>query len=258
MIISTRNAKIKWVRGLQGASKARREAGVLVVEGVRLVEEAHQAGWAVELVLHSPELNRRGQELVEAFQAQGAMVEAVDERVLRAASDTQTPQGILAVIKVQSLPRPANLDPALVIDGVRDPGNLGTMLRTAAAAGVRMVYLTPGGVDPYSPKVVRAGMGAHFRLPLEEAPWDTIRAELQAAGLRLYLAAAGEGQVYSQVDLRRPLALIIGGEAEGAGSQARTTAAPIHIPMPGGMESLNAAIAAGVLLFEINRQRKDL
>lgn len=121
-----------------------------------------------------------------------------------------------------------------------------------------MVYLTPGGVDPYSPKVVRAGMGAHFRLPLEEAPWDTIRAELQAAGLRLYLAAAGEGQVYSQADLHRPLALIIGGEAEGAGSQARTTAAPIHIPMPGGMESLNAAIAAGVLLFEINRQRKDL
>jgi TrmH family RNA methyltransferase len=130
------------------------------------------------------------------------------------------------------------------------------MLRTAAAAGVDAALLPPGGVDPYSPKVLRAAMGAHFRLPLASLSWEEMAAYVQQAGLRLYLADAGAGEPYISCDLRSPLALIVGGEAEGAGQAARRLAGErLHIPMASGVESLNAAAAAAVLLFEIRRQR---
>lgn len=256
MITSTRNPKIAWVRKLQGQVKARREANLFVVEGVRLAEEALAAGWPVELALYDATLSGRGREVLDAWEKQGIQVEEAAEHVLRSASDTQNPQGLLAVVAVRELPLPEPLDLVLVADGVRDPGNLGTILRTAAAAGAGAVFLPPGGVDPWSPKVVRAGMGAHFRLPVCNLSWEEIRARVKAAGLQVYLAAAGAGEPYTDCDFRRPMALIVGGEAAGAGVQAESLAgATIHIPMPGRMESLNAAVAAAVLMFEIGRQR---
>jgi TrmH family RNA methyltransferase len=178
--------------------------------------------------------------------------------VLRAASDTQAPQGILAVLAQRSLPLPEPLDFAFIPDGVRDPGNLGSMLRTAAAAGAGAVLLPAGTVDGFAPKVVRSGMGAHFRLPVHACPWDEIRRLVQDSGLSVYLAAAGDGLPYTQADFRGPLALVIGGEAEGAGSEAQALAHQrVSIPMPGGVESLNAAAAAAILLFEVVRQRKE-
>jgi TrmH family RNA methyltransferase len=150
------------------------------------------------------------------------------------------------------------LDFVFIPDAVRDPGNLGTMLRTAAAAGVGAVFLPPGVVDPFAPKVVRAAMGAHFRVPVYPLSWEEIHNHLNAYALRVYLAAAGAGQVYTQADFRSPLALIIGGEAEGAGQQARQLAAEyVHIPMSGDVESLNAAIAGAILMFEVVRQRSS-
>ena len=254
MITSTRNPKIKWVRSLQAQRRSRQEAGAFVVEGMRLVEEALASGWIAQLVLFTAELPARGKALVEAFRAQGVQVEEVREHVMRAASDTETPQGILAVLTMKELPVPRPLDFALLADGVRDPGNLGAILRTAAAAGVQAVLLPPGGVDAFSPKVVRAAMGAHFRLPVRACSWDEIRAAL--VGLRVYLAATDGGIVYYQADFQPPLALVIGSEAQGASSQARRLAtAQVRIPMPGGSESLNVAVAAGVLTFEVVRQR---
>jgi TrmH family RNA methyltransferase len=178
----------------------------------------------------------------------------VAPEVLAAASDTQAPQGLLAVLRMHSLPLPERLDLAFIPDGVRDPGNLGTMLRTAAAAGVGAVFLPAGTADPYAPKVVRAAMGAHFRLPVHIATWEEIAGRLSTTSLQVYLAAAGRAS-YTAADFRlRPL--VIGGEAEGAGAEAaRLANARVHIPMPGGMESLNAAVAAGILLFEAVRQR---
>lgn len=258
MITSTHNPKIQNIRALQARSRARRAAQSFVVEGVRLAEEAVAAGWEAQLALYSADLEARGRAVVDTFAARGVEVEEVTPQVMRAASDTQTPQGILVVLPLRPLPLPEVLDFAFIPDGVRDPGNLGTMLRTAAAAGVGAVFLPPGTVDPFSPKVLRAGMGAHFRLPIHSYSWEEIGARLQAGALEVYLAAAGAGQAHTRSDFRQPLALIIGGEAEGAGSEAQHLAgARVHIPMPGGVESLNAAIAAGILMFEVVRQRTE-
>jgi TrmH family RNA methyltransferase len=196
---------------------------------------------------------------VEGFSGKGVSVEEVAPEILAAASDTQAPQGLLAVLHMQSLPLPDLLDLAFIPDGVRDPGNLGTMLRTATAAGVGVVFLPAGTADPYAPKVLRAAMGAHFRLPVHLATWEEIAARLSTASLQVYLAAAGEGIPYTGADFRSPAALIVGGEAEGAGEEAaRLAHARVHIPMPGGVESLNAAVAAGILLFEAVRQRAQI
>jgi len=256
MITSTRNPKIKWIRTLQASSRARRQEGVFIVEGVRLVQEALASSWPIRLVLYTSELDERGQALLQSLTDRGAPLEQVAPHVLRAASDTETPQGILVVLEQYRLPLQASLDLVLIPDQMRDPGNLGTILRTAAAAGASAVFLPPETVDPYAPKVVRSGMGAHFRIPVHSMEWDEIRTYLE--GLRVYLAVAGSGLAYTQTDLRPPLAFIIGGEAHGAGPQAQALAHNrLHIPMSAGVESLNAAVSAGILLFEARRQRDD-
>ena len=258
MITSVQNPKIKFVRDLQNQPEARHAAQAFVVEGVRLVEEALATDWKAQLVLYTADLGERGQKLVEGFAGRGAPVEQVSPQVFQSASDTKTPQGILAVLPIQSLPLPDRLDFLLIADSVRDPGNLGAMLRSAGAAGVQAVYVPPLTADPYAPKVVRAAMGAHFRLPISNLDWPEIRRSIREANLRVFLAAAGEGIPYTQADFRSPLALVVGGEAEGASPAASELAdARVQIPMPGGAESLNAAIAAGILLFEVVRQRKE-
>lgn len=256
MITSLSNPKVQFVRALQSRSRSRRKEGAFVVEGVRLAEEALAVGWPAQLVLHTRDLDARGQAVVRGFAQQNAEVALVDERVMQAAAGTVTPQGILVVLLLQTLPLPKELDFVFIPDGVRDPGNMGTMLRTAAAAGVHALLLPPGVVDPFSPKVVRAAMGAHFRIPILTVPWDDMCALIEANALRVYLAAAGAGEVYTEADFCPPTALIVGGEAEGAGTSAHKLAWKyIHIPMPGKVESLNTAVAAAILMFEVVRQR---
>ena len=254
MITSTANPKIKWVRLLQSQGRERRLAGAFVVEGVRLVEEALAAGWEAQLVLYTGDLTERGRLVLDGFAARQVPLEQVTPEVLRAASDTETPQGLLAVLTQLAIPLPAAINLVFIPDQVRDPGNLGTMLRTALAAGVQAVFCPPDTADAFAPKVLRAGMGAHFRLPVHSLDWEAIAGHL--APLQVYLAAVQEGLSYTQANFRSPLALIVGGEAQGAGPQARRLAqAQVRIPMPGGGESLNAAVAAGILLFEVARQR---
>lgn len=258
MITSTHNPKIQWLHKLQSQAKARREESAFVVEGVRLAEEALGAGWPALLVLHGEQLSARGQAVVAGFAGRGVPVETAPEAVLKAACDTETPQGLVVALKLQPLPRPSNPNFVLIPDGVRDPGNLGTLLRTAAAAGVQAVLLPPGTTDAYAPKVVRAAMGAHFRLAVQPMDWPAIQSTVHSPGhpLRVLLADSSDGQPYTQVDLRAPLALVVGGEAEGASPPAIALVDQrLHIPMPGGMESLNAAVAAAILLFEVVRQR---
>ena len=258
MITSLHNPKIQQVRKLQAQVKARREAQAFVIEGVRLVEEALQAGWVAELLFFTGQLDARGRAVVESFASKGAAVEQVSDGVYKSVSDTATPQGLLAVLPMRSLPIPPDASFLLILDGIRDPGNLGTILRTAAAARVQGVLLSPGSTDAYASKVVRAAMGAHFRLPIQTLSWEQIRHTLSASPvtLQVYLADAAGGIPYTQADFHRPLALIIGGEAAGAGVEAATLAHErVHIPMPGGSESLNAAVAAGLLIFEVLRQR---
>lgn len=259
MITSRSNPKVQTVRSLLSRRSERQKAGAFVVEGVRLTEEALASGWETQQVLYSADLSERGQALLEGFGRQGAEVEEVSPDVLKSLADTETPQGILAVVRRQTPVLPAEPDYLLVIDQLRDPGNLGTILRTAASAGVQGVLLTPGTTDAFAPKVVRAGMGAHFHLPIVEMSPAEIIAYCKRdrrPGLGLYLAESGGGRACWEADFRRPLALVIGGEAEGAGEELRRAVdEPVTIPMPGQAESLNAAIAAAILIYEVVRQR---
>lgn len=255
MITSAQNPKLKLARALLGRPKERQEASAFVAEGVRLVEEALSAGWPFRFVLFSDGISERGKSLVASLRSHGVEVEQISAALLNAISDTGNTQSILAVLDLPtpSLP-PSTFDFVLIPDQIRDPGNLGTLLRTAAAAGVQAVFLPPETTDAFAPKVVRAGMGAHFRLPILSLTWEEIRA--RTVGLRLLLADM-DGLPCWESDLRSPLALIVGGEAEGASAPARAlTTARVSIPMPGGMESLNAGVAGAVLMFEVVRQRQ--
>ena len=228
----------------------------MVVEGVRLVEEAQNAGCDPDVVLYTEDLNPRGEEIVSAFRSRGITVHPVAAHVMQAASDTHSPQGILAVLPWSSNPLPDDGDYFLVLDGIRDPGNLGTILRTALGAGVDAVLVPPGSADITAPKVVRAGMGAHFRLAIHSMTWEAICDLSVSRQITSYLADSNGGQAYYQSDFKIPLILAIGGEAAGAGQEAQQLATHrVHIPMTGQVESLNAAAAAAVLMFEVRRQR---
>jgi TrmH family RNA methyltransferase len=256
MIASLSNPTLRLVRALQRKRLEREREGAFVIEGVRLFEEAARANVTPRVILHTGDLDPRSRAALAALSRHGAEVHPVTAAVMAVASDTETPSGLLAVVPITSsfiLP-PSALTFAIVCDRLADPGNLGTILRTAEAAGVQAVFLAPGTVDAHNPKVVRAAMGAHFHLPIVEASWNEIRARLN--GLAAWLADAAEGERYDRVDWRAPCALIVGSEAEGPSEAARAFAPHrVHIPMPGRAESLNAAVAAGVLLFEIARQR---
>lgn len=258
MITSTKNEKVKQIKSLQGRAKERREAGAFVVEGIRLAEEVLAAGFPVRLCLYSPEINPRGLALVDTMQAAGVETLEAAPHVIAAASDTQTPQGILLVVELTPLPFPEKPNLVLVLDQLGDPGNAGTLLRTAAAAGVDAVLLSAGSVDPFSPKVIRSGMGAHFRLPVHNMPAEEIIALCRKHSLRIMLAEADKGAAYHAADLKSPLAIVVGSEAHGPGAAFHQAAdGYLHIPMPGASESLNAAVAASVLLFEALRQRTE-
>ena len=255
MITSSSNTKIKLVRSLLGRSRQRKSEQAFVAEGVRLIEEAAEAHWLMEFILYDETLSERGLSLLEGLKENQAVeILQIPPSLMAEVSDTETPQGILAVLKRQRLPLPEPASFILIADQIRDPGNMGTLLRTAEAAGADGVILAPGTVDAFSPKVVRAGMGAHFRLPMQDQSWKEIQSTVKE--LTVLLAESGAGLPVWEADLTQPLALLIGGEAFGASPQGRNIAnQPVNIPMPGRAESLNAAIAAGILIAEVLRQR---
>lgn len=255
MITSIANEKVKYVRSLYRRRIRYRERH-FVIEGVRLVAEAFRAGIRPALVFYSPGLSASpgGGDLLAEIQKGRPPVFAVSEGVMKALADTVSPQGVLAVVPFVELAPPTTPSLVLVVDRLRDPGNLGTVLRSANAAGVEQVILAPQTVDHYNPKVVRGAMGAHFRLPIKALSWPEIAEAL--TGVQVLLADVRAQRAYYEVDWTRPSALIIGGEAYGASQEARELAtATITIPMHGGAESLNAAVAASVILFEAARQR---
>jgi len=269
MITSNQNPKIKLVRALFGRAKERREAGAFVVEGVRLVEESIHADWPMRFVLYNASLSERGRSQVEGLKSRGMDVEEVSTSVMKSLSETEAPQGILAVLNNSRLPIPASPNFILIPDQIRDPGNLGTLLRSAAGTGVQAVLIPPETTDAFAPKVLRSGMGAHFKVPIHSMGWDEIEQVIKSAGVALSGEAVSKGlQAFLadmdgpscwETDLRQPVVLIIGSEAEGASESARKLASQkISIPMSGTMESLNAGVAGSVLMFEVVRQRSSL
>jgi len=256
VITSSSNDRVKYVRKLQNQKSLRHDDSRFVMEGVRLVEEVVRASIVPNLVFYTESLaeDSRGKALLTTLRALNAPCYAVSESVMKDCSDTVTPQGILVILPFPELPPPEPLTFGLVVDRMRDPGNLGTLLRTALAAGVEQVLLAPGTVDFSNPKVVRSAMGAHLRLPMVDADWDAIAEAV--AGCDVWLAAAGGRRRHTDVDWTRRTALVIGSEAHGAGDRARALADDrVSIPISPAVESLNAAVAAAVILFEVVRQR---
>jgi len=258
MITSLSNAKVKYVRRLQTDRRFRNRENKFVVEGTRWLTELvtmtrpAEMLFATERWLDTTVHTQILQQLTDLGQSSPVLV---SEEVMQAMSDTTTPAGVLAVLPMQPRPLPAQPSLLLVLDEINTPGNLGTMLRTAGAAGVDGVLLGPGCVDLYNPKVVRGSMGAHLRLPVHNQTWPEIAATVR--GMQVWVATVEAEKVYTAVNWQKPSALIIGSEAAGAGAEARRIANnSITIPMHAVTESLNAAMAACIILFEAARQRR--
>ncbi len=203
----------------------------------------------------APSLIRRGQALIAALNQKGIEAEPAAEHVIKAVSETKTPQGIVMVLDANSKPLPAAAEFVLVLDQIGDPGNVGSLLRTAAAAGVQAALVTSGSVDLFSPKVIRSGMGAHFRLPVATLPAAEIIETCRGWGVQLWASVMDQGIPYTKAALDQPAALIVGSEAAGVGEDLLQAAEKLYIPMPGGSESLNAAAAGAILIYEVVRQR---
>ncbi len=257
MITSAQNKTIQWIRRLQTQKKEREASKSYVIEGVRLAESVFDAGEPLQLIVFAMPATDRIQAFLQRTAAAGIEQIEVSDSVMRSSSDTETPQGVLAVVNMNPLPLPATADFILILDAIHDPGNLGTMIRTAKAAGVDALLLAPGCADPSSPKVIRSAMGAHCGSPIIQMDWGQIR---QFCGknpeLRIFTAEMEGGKSLWQHNLTSQVALIIGSEAQGISAEAESLAHDkIFIPMAVGIESLNAAVAAGILMFEVARQR---
>jgi TrmH family RNA methyltransferase len=252
VITSLQNDKVKLAHQLQTQPKMRRKEGKIVLEGARLIRDAYERGGTrPDFVFYQPDAADAA--LVDLLERHRVHIQPVSAEVLRHISATEGPQGIVAVFPTPQSPLPEVLGRVLILDDIRDPGNLGTILRTAAAAGVDAALLSPGCVDAYNPKALRAGMGAHFRLAVSELPWTGIAATCE--GLNIYLADMEGDVTYDQADWSSPWALIVGSEAHGASPEAMLLSRKrVFIPMSADAESLNAAVAAGILLFEAHRQ----
>ena len=252
LITSTQNKRVRHVKALATKARLRRGDGKFILEGDRLIADALSRGGAADLALYSP--GRADYRLIAQLQSQACDLLPVSEPLLKHVSDTQQAPGILAVFHIPKPPIPQPCQRALILDAIREPGNLGTILRTAAAADAQLAILAPGCCDVYSPKVARAGMGAHYRLPIVEADWREIAGFCR--DLPVYAARADADCHYDAVDWRAGWALVLGNEAHGLSKQAaRLAQRSLSIPLARGSESLNVASAAAVMLFEAQRQR---
>lgn len=258
MVTSVSNEKVKHIVRLQKKASARQEENCFLVEGVKMAQELPLERLVLAYVSESFAARPEQESLCRRLQA-----ETVADHVLAAMSDTRTPQGILAVVRRREL-APETVwqgeNPLLlVLERLQDPGNLGTILRTAEGAGVTGVILSNDCVDLYNPKVIRSTMGSVYRLPVAyAADLPEAVAQMRAAGIRTYAAHLKGEATYDQEDYRGATAFLIGNE--GAGLSPALAAASdcyIRIPMAGQVESLNAAVASAILMYEVNRQRRE-
>ncbi len=257
MITSVSNEKVKHIVRLQKKASARQAENCFLVEGVKMAQELPIERLVLAYASESFAARPEQEELCRRLRA-----EIVADHVLTAMSDTLTPQGILAVVRRREPAAEAlwqgDCPLLLVLEHLQDPGNLGTILRTAEGAGVTGVILSSDCVDLYNPKVIRSTMGSIYRLPVAyAADLPEAVAQMRTAGIRTYAAHLKGTNAYDEEDYRGGTAFLIGNE--GAGLSPKLAAAGdryIRIPMAGQVESLNAAVAAAVLIYEANRQRR--
>lgn len=256
MITSTSNPQVKNLQQLAKKARARKEQDVFLVEGMKMFQEAPRE--KIQKVYISKGLyEEKGQAFLE-----GLPFEVLEDRVFEAASDTKTPQGVLCVIKqyhycledmiCKESPH------LLLLENLQDPGNLGTIMRTAEGAGADGVILSRSSVDLYNPKTIRSTMGSIYRMPfLYVDSLEEVLPVLKGKGIRTYAAHLQGENCYDQEDYREGCAFFIGNEGNGlTEALSRRADTWIRIPMHGKLESLNAAVAASILMYEVCRQRR--
>ncbi len=260
VITSPSNERLKYARRVRDG----REPGLIFVEGVRLIEDGLRSGLNLRACFHAPDLNQRAQIIIAELARLDCPLYPTSNEALETVSDTVTTQGLIAIAEKADL----NIDRILsaregvaplivLLDSVQDPGNLGTIVRTAEAAGASGVVALKGCVDAFSPKALRGSMGSAFRLPQATGvESEDLLTALRVAKLNLVATAADGETIYTDYDWRRPTMVIFGNEASGVGPELLERCdARLRIPLRDPVESLNVAAAAAAVLFEAARQR---
>lgn len=232
----------KWKKLL--TKKERDATGTFIVEGFHLVEEALKANAVIEVILNE------NTEIPQRLDYGSTSITTVTEEMFRELSDTETPQGILAVCESQKKDLQIEGKQFLLIDAVQDPGNLGTMIRTADAAGVDAVIVGQGSVDIYNPKVIRSAQGSHFHLPVIRGDLSKWLEKLSEKNIQVFGTALENGHIYTETKASDSFALLVGNEGNGVNKALlERTTKNLYIPIFGKSESLNVAVAAGILLY---------
>jgi TrmH family RNA methyltransferase len=258
-VSSAANPAVKLARALGERRRVRYRERAFLAEGLRVLQTLATTPLPLRVLFLDRE--RRGeldQHALAALSDAAERVLLVDSGILRLMADTEAPQPILGIVAMPERSGVVDASLGVALDGIRDPGNLGSILRSAVAAGADVIGLLPGTTDPFGPKAVRASAGAVGRAPLVRA--DTLSELLDAtfSGVAsVVLADAGAGLEYDQLDWNAPICLVVGGETVGFAPATRAVRAQrVRIPMESGVESLNAGVATAVVLFEAARQRR--
>ena len=254
IISSTKNEKIKELSKLQTA-KGRKKAGLYLLEGEHLVEEAIKEKAPIELMVVSSNRLEDYQHLLEQTVVQ---VLVVSQEVFQKLSMTETTQGILAIVKIENQTEPPCSGRIIILDAVQDPGNLGTIVRTADAAGFDAVVLGTGTVDLYNDKVIRSMQGSHFHIPVLQADLREYLAALKNQGVEVAVTALHrDSKDYSILQGKSDIAIVVGNEGQGVSSEVIELAdVVVTIPMFGKAESLNVAIASALLMYKSKEMKE--
>lgn len=263
LISSENNLVIKHVRSLQ-LKKQRMKNLQFVVEGVRIVGECLKHGGDIEYVLYSEELHKvaGGSDLLDSILNQGLTVYELPDQLFNKLSDTDTPQGIMAVVKMTN----NSLDNIefknennlffVILDRIQDPGNMGTIIRTAESANVDAIILTKGSVDPYNAKTIRATMGAIFHLPIIQCENEEWMKFLKDRNVNLVAADLDTDKTYIDINWKQNIGIVVGNEANGIDEDILFHVDErVIIPILGKIESLNASIAAGILIYKAAEEK---
>ncbi len=258
MLTSLQNPLVKQIRQLH-QSKARREQQLFLVEGTHLLEEACRRDYPLITVCYTPEWQEKHKSLCELISQKAQRIELVSARVIQSLATTVHPDGVVAIapqsqtnfLKITTL--------GIALDKIQDPGNLGTIIRTATATNIDGMWLSTDSVDLYHPKVVRASAGAWFQLPMAISEYlKTEVLELQSQGLQIVATVPNSNINYWEIDLRKPTLIVVGNEGYGISTDLIDLADySVKIPLSNGVESLNVAISTAIILYEVQRQRQS-
>lgn len=256
MITSLQNPLIKQMRKLQQV-KHRRQQGKLLLEGTHLLQSAWEQNWSFEIVCYTDRWQAKYPQIWQQIQDRTTRLERVSPEVLQATATTVHPDGVVAVISRPATPSLPIQTLGLALETIQDPGNLGTLIRTSVATQVEGLLLNQQCADLESPKVLRASAGAWFHLPQRATDkFVTVLQTYKQQGMQLIATVPDASHTFWQVDYRQPTLILIGNEGAGLSQPVLDLADhQVNIPIAPGVESLNAAIAAALLLYEVRRQR---